>query len=284
MLKTKTVSSFLIPVFIAGIITANCTTGSSKRKEEHEARENTKRELEFGRLLATQIVQKYPLLEDKKATLYVSKVGKSVAMFAGRTDIEYYFAIIDADAINAFAAPGGYIFITKGALIAMNNEAELAGVLAHEIGHINNKHIMKELPPPRETKTFVDRIAALLVASGAVVSSAMTEVVNKASEMLFSKGYKIEDEYEADKSAVYYAAETGYTPRGLFDFIKRIDKIKKKKGKAAVYNTHPSEKERLKRIKKIIESEKFDMKRPKAEDRFKKELRHLKTAKAVAAK
>jgi predicted Zn-dependent protease len=234
------------------------------------------REIEFGRLLSEKIIQKYLVLHDEKATLYINNVGKSVALFAGRSDIEYHFAILDSETINAFAAPGGYVFITKGALLKMKNEAELAAVLAHEIGHINNKHILKELPPPRETGGIVNTLAALLVAQGTVVSSAFTEVVNQATEMLFSKGYKKDDEFEADRSAIFYVAETGYTPRGLFDFVKRMKDLQEKDEKAVVYNTHPSPTERLERIKKLIESEKFKLKKPDAEERFDKEIGHLK--------
>jgi predicted Zn-dependent protease len=268
--------SFL-PVIIFSLVILNCASGSGRRKEQAEARDSLIRELEFGRLLSEKIIQKYPVLNNEQSALYVNKVGKSVALFAGRSDIEYHFAILDSETINAFAAPGGYVFITKGALLKMKDEAELAAVLAHEIGHINNKHILKELPPPRETGGLVNTLAALLVAQGTVVSSAFTEVVNQASVLLFSKGYKKEDEYEADKSAIYYVAETGYTPRGLFDFVKRIKDIQEKDGNAVVYNTHPSPDERLERIKKLIEKEKFDLKKPDAEDRFKSEIRRLKS-------
>ena len=276
MVKISTKIIPLILLFVLpNLVSISCLSGSSKRREEHEARERVIREIEYGRLLAHQIVKKYPLLEDDKANLYVNKVGKSVALFAGRADIEYYFAILDTDSINAFATPGGYIFITKGAIMLMKNESELAGVLAHEIGHVNCKHIMKELPPPRETGSFVDRAASLLVARGAVVSSAFSEVVNKAALLLFSKGYKRKDEFEADKYALYYTAETGYYPKGLVDFIKRVMKYKSKNSTAVVYNTHPSSKDRIDALQKTIIAENFDLKRPKVKDRYWNELGHL---------
>ena len=272
----KKIFILLMLNIIAVSFCINCSTGSNKRKEEHEARQKVIKEIEYGRLLATQIIKKYSLLEDEKAVLYVSKVGKSVALFAGRSDIEYHFAILDTESINAYATPGGYVFITKGALALMKNEAELAGVLAHEIGHINHRHIMKELPPPRETGGFVDRAAALLVSSGSVVSSAFTEVVNNATELLFSKGYKIEDEFEADRSAVYYTSETGYYPNGLIHFLKRIREKENKKKDSLVYNTHPSAAKRIKRLITLLSTEKFDTKRPKVASRFMSNLGHIK--------
>jgi beta-barrel assembly-enhancing protease len=244
-----------------------------------EAESVVKRELQYGRLLAAQILKKYPVLNDEKAVMYVNKVGKSVAMFSGRTDIEYHFGILDTEGINAFATPGGYIFITKGALVNMSNEAELAGVLAHEIAHVNMKHIMKELPPPRETGGFVSFVASILVARGAAVSGAFSEVVNKATELLFSKGYKRDDEFEADRVALQYAAETGYFPGGLPQFIKKIQSFKESHGSAVVYNTHPSNNERLSAIEKAMKAGKYDIKRPTAEGRFSAEMKHLKSGK-----
>ena len=279
----KLISFFLIFI-MANIVFINCKSGSSKRREEHEARERVMREIEYGRLLAYQIVSKYPFLDDVKANLYINKVGRSVALFAGRTDIEYFFAILDTDSINAYATPGGYIFITKGSLVNMKNEAELAGVLAHEIAHVNLKHIMKELPPPRDTGGFTDRVAALLVARGAVISSALTEVVNKAAELLFSKGYKIQDEFEADRTAIYYAAETGYYPNGLADFLKRIKKYKSANAPAVVYNTHPPFTRRIDALKEFITIENFELKRPKVTNRFVNELGHLRGAKPSSIK
>ncbi len=254
----------------------SCTTGSGSRKEDVERKENVQRELHFGRLIANEIIKKFPLLINDKVTLYVNNVGKSVALFSGRSDIEYYFSVLDSDTINAYAAPGGYVFITKGALQKMKNESELAGVLAHEIGHINNRHIMKDLPPPRETKGVVDFIASLLVAQGTVVSSALNEVVGKAAELLFTKGYKIQDEYEADRSAIFYTDETGYNSRGLVDFLARIQTVKEGSSSTVVYNTHPPLKDRISRIEDLVQNNRINIVRGKVESRFNEELKNLK--------
>ena len=157
----------------------------------------------------------------------------------------------------------------------MKNESELAGVLAHEIGHINNRHIMKELPPPRETRGVVDWIAALLVAQGTVVSSALNEAVSKATELLFTKGYKISDEYEADKSALFYADETGYNSKGLVDFLLRIKSFKEGNSSSVVYNTHPPFNDRISRLEEVIKSNRFNLEKPKNESRFINEIKNL---------
>ena len=257
------------------VIISGCGTGSSTRKTQYEEREKALREIQFGRLIANQILKKFPLLNNDKMTAYVNNVGKSVALFAGRADIEFYFAVLDSDTVNAYAAPGGYVFITLGALKMMKNESELAGVLAHEIGHINNRHIMKELPPPRESGGFVDFIASLLVAQGTVVSSALNEAVNKATELLFSRGYKISDEYEADRSAAFYTDETGYNSRGLVDFLSRIKSFKEGNTSSVVYNTHPPFSERISKLDEVIKSNRFNLDKPRGESRFISEIKNL---------
>lgn len=260
---------------IISLFSLSCSSGSGKRKEEASLRQETIRELKYGRLLANKILKKFPVLKDEKINRYINSVGKSVAIFAGRSDIDYYFTVLDTDNINAYATPGGYVFISRGALLMMKNESELAGVLAHEIGHINNRHIMKDLPPPRKTGGFIDTLSSLLVAQGAAVSSAFTEVVNKAADVLFTKGYRVEDEYEADKSGIIYAYETGYYPLGLLDFIERIWKFKQSKSESVVYNTHPPFETRITALKLAIESEGMKTNRPKVMGRFLSETKHL---------
>ncbi len=269
-IKVITLSSVVL------VFSLSCSSGSGARREEYNRKQNVLREIKYGRLLANRILTKFPLYKNERINRYVNLVGKSVALFAGRAEIEYYFAVLDSESVNAYATPGGYVFITRGALRFMRNEAELAGVLGHEIGHINNMHIMKDLPPPRETGSFVDTLASFLVAQGAVVSSAFKEAVNKAADLLFEKGYRIQDEYEADRSAITYAEETGYYPLGLVDFINRISEHKRNKSGSVVYNTHPPFESRISRLNDFIESGNFDRGKPKVSGRFLTEIKNLK--------
>ena len=94
---------------------------------------NTEREIDFGRGVSAKILGKYPILRDERTVRYISQIGTGISAQLGRPELRYYFGILDTDEINAFAAPGGYIFVTRGALILMSNAAQLAGVLAHEL-------------------------------------------------------------------------------------------------------------------------------------------------------
>jgi len=275
MKKLSLISIFLTAFILASLISGCASSGTNVRKKKLKKQENLMRELHYGRLLALKVLQRYPLLEDEKLTKYVNKVGKSVALFSGRSDIMYHFAVLDSESVNAFAAPGGYVFITIGAIKLMKNEAELAGVLAHEIGHINHKHIMKTLPPPRETSGAVDIIASILLAQGSTVSTAFQQVIDKAAETLFKKGYLIKDEFEADKSALFYTSATGYYPGGIIDFLTRMMDFKKRNKKATVYNTHPSTQLRLDKLKNIITTNGIEMKGPKIAKRLVKIMDHI---------
>src|SRR2546427_12790257 len=97
-------------------------------------------EIELGRSVATALGSRYRLLREEPLTRYVALVGTAVAMQSDRPDLRYYFGVLDTDEVNAFAAPGGYVFITRGTLALIRDEATLAGVLGHEIGHIALRH------------------------------------------------------------------------------------------------------------------------------------------------
>jgi len=272
---------YLIPFLLSLLfILFSCSSTDKSRKEAFEKEADIRREIKLGKAIALKIVHQYPLLNDPKATEYINKVGKSVALFAGRSDFEYYFGILDTDSINAYAAPGGYVFITKGALALMENEAHLAVVLAHEIAHINLQHIIKYMPPPRDTSSVVDSIAAVLSAQGTMVSAAMNQVAEQAVKVLFEEGYKKEDERMADINALSYAAATGYSAHALPNFIKRIDSVMGEQDGKKAYNTHPSPDERISYLNTAIMTQGFAEQRPDARARFLKYISHLKKPKS----
>ena len=106
---------------------------------------STEQEVEIGRDIAATIAGYYGVVQDPELTRYVNLVDLAVASVDPRTDIAYRFAVLDSDDVNALAAPGGYVFVTRGALALMNDEAMLAGVLGHEVGHVNRRHVVKEI-------------------------------------------------------------------------------------------------------------------------------------------
>ena len=107
-------------------------------------------------------LSKYPLLDNPKAQEYINLIGQGIVAMYGRSDINYYFAVIDASHINAYATPGGYMFITSGLLKNCKNEAQLAGVIAHEISHINRKYILEKFNLKGKDNSVISKIGTTL--------------------------------------------------------------------------------------------------------------------------
>jgi len=252
---------WIIMLFLAVLLALGCSS-SYERKADSISKDEVLREITFGRLLATKVLERYAQSDDAELNRYINHVGRAVALFAGRGDITYHCTVLDSLAVNAFATPGGYVFITSGAILAMQDEAELAGVLAHEIGHINLRHIMKEFPPPRDTPSFTSIMISILLSQGTAATTAFGEVLGKAGDLLFSRGYKIDDEFQADASAATSLAATGYPANALADFLDRLPN--KDKG----YGTHPPQSVRIQKLRDLVTKEGFQTDRPRAKERF----------------
>lgn len=213
--------------------------------------EDVAEEIRFGREIAARIVGRYGLLDNDGLMKYVSLVGRSIAMNTGRQEIQFRFAVLDTDEVNAYAAPGGYVFVTRGAVSQMRDEAELAGVLAHEIAHVSRRHIVKELNIQAEDASAASGMARLIGGTSEAARTAFAQAVDKALDILFKDGYKREDEIDADRSGVSYAALTGYDPNGLAGFLRRIGPAKEK-ATEVLDKTHPGWQERVKWMQETI--------------------------------
>ncbi|MEY8217166.1 MAG: M48 family metalloprotease, partial [SAR324 cluster bacterium] len=154
-------------IFIISFVFASFGNAQEFRLRAHHVywknqEANTEREIDFGRGVSAKILGKYPILRDEGTVRYISQIGTGISAQLGRPELRYYFGILDTDEINAFAAPGGYIFVTKGALKLMRNEAQLAGVLAHELAHIDQKHIVRKLKLQGFDRSLTSGIAQVL--------------------------------------------------------------------------------------------------------------------------
>ncbi len=219
-----------------------------------DVKEDIAEELRFGREVAARMIGRFSLYDNKQLTRYVSLVGQSLVQNGNRPEIEYHFAVLNTDVINAFAAPGGYVFVTRGAIAKMQDESELAAVLAHEITHINEKHVVKELNIRGAEGSAAAGMARLIGGGTESARVAFTQAVDKAMDMLFTTGYKREDEVQADKGAVILCALTGYDPAGLIRYFQRIGGAK---GAATeiLDKTHPSYEARINLLKETISRE-----------------------------
>ncbi len=217
------VLSILIILLLASpVVGSEARLRPSDHASQDIIQDDIKAEVQFGRDLAARILANHPLLDDPTTQYYINLVGNSVAMAAGRPELKFYFAVVESDEINAFAIPGGYIFITSAALTTMTNEAELATVLGHEIGHIISKHMVKELNIKGEDGSAMAGLSAIIGGSTASFREAFDQALDRAVNILFHRGYKVSDELEADQMGLILAAFAGYDPNGLRNFIERV--------------------------------------------------------------
>ena len=208
-------------------------------------------EIRFGREVAARLLGLYGLYNNDPLTKYVNFVGHSLAAYSNRPELKYYFAILNTSEINAYAAPGGYIFITKGAIDKMQDESELAGVIAHEMGHINGKHVVKELDIKATEGSAVSGLARLIGGGTESARLAFSKAVDKAIDTLLTSGYKREDEIQADKGSVMLCAVAGYDPAGLIRYFERIS-VTKGKSTEILDKTHPGYEARVILLKDTI--------------------------------
>jgi predicted Zn-dependent protease len=214
-------------------------------------------EIRFGREVAARLIGRYGLYNNDILTKYVNLVGLSLAAYSNRPELKYYFAILNTSEINAYAAPGGYIFITKGAIDKMQDESELAGVIAHEMGHINGKHVVKELDIKATEGSATAGLARLIGGGTESARLAFSKAVDQAMDTLFKTGYKREDEIQADKGSVMLCAVSGYDPAGLIRYFERISAAKGKPTEV-LDRTHPAYDTRIILLKDTIKSSSID--------------------------
>lgn len=211
----------------AGRDLATATTGLSEQEE-----------IAVGREIAGRMLGAAPLTADADLQLYVNRVGRWIALHAERPDLPWHFGVIDSPTINAFAAPGGYVLITRGLYEILDNESQLAGVLGHEIGHVVQRHHI----------TVMQKSAA--ISAGARIaaqnrSALVNSLIGTGAEVM-ARGLDKSAEFEADRIGVILAARAGYSPYGLLEVLHKLAaRGASDASLALLFKTHPAPGERL---------------------------------------
>lgn len=201
-------------------------------------------EVAIGRQIAGNLLGAAPLVQDPKLQKYVNNVGRWVATQSERPDLAWHFGVIQSGDINAFAAPGGYIFVTRGLYKLLNNESELAGVLAHEIGHVIKKHHLKILQQSR----LVDMGGKLLGKQVSGDNEKIGNLIGSGAEIV-SRSLDKNAEFEADRIGVVLAARAGYDAYGLPGVLQEIGHTAAGDDSVALlFKTHPHPDERLDKL------------------------------------
>ena len=205
----------------------------------------------LGRAVAAQILTKYPALEDRAANEYLNKLGQAIAQSSNQpyTYGGYHFMLLDSAEVNAFAAPDGLIFVTKGMVALTSGEGELAAVLSHEIAHVQNKDAIKAIKSSRMNAALAalgGDAAGQAVGGlpGSEVLSLFSDSVNDIVVTLMNDGYSRGQEYTADASAENILSMAGYDPKNLESVLRAMEK-RVKSGSSGFGSTHPSAEKRL---------------------------------------
>jgi predicted Zn-dependent protease len=205
---------------------------------------STEEEIQIGGNLISGLLGAAPLVDDPELQRYINDVGFWVASQSVRKNLPWRFGVIDSAGINAFAAPGGYIVMTLGLFNLLENEAQLAGVLAHEISHVVMKHHLKALQKTMK-RDFWANMGARLVADDEKDRKRLERLVNVGVQ-LYATGLDRSLEYDADVKAVVLAARAGYDPYALLDVLTTIDSINPEEDSLTVMlKTHPPTADRL---------------------------------------
>ena len=237
---------------LSALLLAGCATNPVSKKPDFVLM-NEKQELALGQKAAAEIAKQMPLLpEDDPLSRYVDKVGQRVAAVSDRPELFYRFHVVDDTTINAFALPGGYIYIYRGLLTHMNSEAELAAVLGHEIGHVTARHSVK-----RYTQAQAYRIGATV----ASILMPIPQAIGQMSDLLAAaiiQGYGREAELQADELSIKYIARAGYDVHAttrILETLQRLEDIRIKETKDATgkapeiyhgaFASHPETKKRI---------------------------------------
>lgn len=207
------------------------------------------KEMEMGDSIAKKVEAVYKLDPDKHVQERVELIGQRLAKYCDRKELIYHFKVLAVDDINAVSLPGGWVYVFKGLIDVCKNDDELAGVIAHEIGHIAARHHMKKLQ-----QSSIASIAMILVA--ATQGGQAANATDLAITSLMAS-YSREDEFEADKRAVLYTKEAGYDPHGVLTFMETMKREKKNDIRPYSYfKTHPYVGERMGKIESAIEGRK----------------------------
>lgn len=235
--------------------------------------DDVKAEIRFGRPIAARILGRLPLLQHRGINGYVQLVGKALARNSSRPELDFYFAVVDSPAINAFSTPGGYVFVTTGLLKVIRDEAELAAVLAHEIAHVTERHIVKELNIRSKDNSTSAGLARLVGGASDTVRTAFMQSIDKAVAILFEKGFKVADEHQADQVGMMIMANTGYNPTSLVSLMIRIQSQMRGQQQKSQVN-HPPTRARIEAMMRFMQNNGLTNTRlPKLKKRYQRNVR-----------
>ncbi len=240
-------------VLILGFLLSGCATNPVSGKQDFVLMSEAQ-EIALGKQSHQQILKEYEVYQDAKVQAVMNRVGQAIAAKSHRNQLDFTFTVLDSPEINAFALPGGYVYITRGIMAYLNSEEELAGVIGHEIGHVTARHGVKQ----QSAQSAAGLMGVLVaVATGNKGIAQNTSLISNA----LVSGYGRNHELEADRLGAEYLARTGMNPESMLKVIgvlKNQELFAKEKAKASgepakagyhgVFSSHPDNDKRLQEV------------------------------------
>ncbi len=225
---------------------AACSTNPATGEQQFAALMSPQQEVKVGAQEHQNVVKQFGIYDNPALTGYVNQVGQKVAQYTERPDVKYQFFVVDSPITNAFALPGGYIYVSRGLLSLANSEAELAAVLGHEAGHITGRHSAE-----RYSTGVVTSLGAAVLAA-ALGNDSASQALGVGSDLLL-KSYSRGQEHEADSLGIRYLARSGYDTKAMTWFLSNLQADSALQGKlagrdsqgAGYFSTHPATSERI---------------------------------------
>jgi predicted Zn-dependent protease len=238
-----------IPALLLGLLVA-CATNPATGEREFSLMSEAQ-EIQLGKEMDVEVRRQMGVYEDADLQRYVENVGLRLAKTSERPNLPWHFAVVDAPAVNAFALPGGYIYLTRGILPFLDNEAQMAGVLGHEIGHVTARHSAQQY-----TKATSAGIGLTLLSIFVPEARPLQGVAETALSVLFLK-YGRDDELQADQLGVQYTAQSGWDPGGVPGMLRTLARLDEasgsRKGVPNWLSTHPAPGDRVQQIQAAVQ-------------------------------
>lgn len=231
-------------VLVCGLLLQGCATFNPATGRKEIILIDTAQEVSLGTSIDARMQKELKLVADPSMQARLDTIGRRVAAASDRKDVRYHFRVVDDASLNAFALPGGYIYVNKGVLESATDD-ELACVVAHEVGHIAARHSVKQLQAAMGYNLLMAIIAGRAGAPALVTQS--TDVIFNAVNL----GYSRQDELLSDRLAVRYAAAAGYDRRGMASFFRKLKQASDKAGphfRLPFMSSHPPIEERISRV------------------------------------